>query len=647
MRTGRSYLFLACLLASVAYGRDGEGSASISPNFSVAGKLGTWTVTFTVGPSGIATGGGIWVEMPTGWTDQRFSDPQLNPEKPHYFNYRASRLGVALYYHLYNLLPSTGKRHWFRRVFYLGVKEGRLQPGDTITLVIGDTAGGKNAGTVGPTFTPGGNVTVTSDTDGDGKAAPIAHLPFIETRPAEAVEMQAIAPTNVVVNRPFEVQVNVYDQFANLALYSGSIALRAANARIEPVKSDFKRFRVTLATPGFYRLEAEVDSRFGRVRSNPIEATISEKKHNIYWGDIHSHTGISHDGSGADPYPYARDVSRLDFYSLTDHIMVNNPALRNMGKVGNDYGEGTTAEDWAWTRTQVQKYYAPGKFVTILGFEYTLVWPWGHHNVYFRGDNRDYFVGDNVPDVRSLWNAIAKDDAYTIPHHLGIDWNDGGVTSSAVEWTDRNDRQRPALEIYSTHGESELFNPSHPLSYENQKKRISLPGPHYAQDGWKTGARLGVLASSDNHTAQPGQRNDGLAAVLAARLDRDSVFDAIRTRHSYGTTGERIWLDFQVNGHHMGEEFTASDTPKVTFRAVGTDAIVMIEVVKLDLSSKKFTRLGILQPDSEDVSGEFWDKEFAHESMYYLRLKQKNLVRGREVWAWSSPIWVKRPPAVR
>jgi hypothetical protein len=28
--------------------------------------------------------------------------------------------------------------------------------------------------------------------------------------------------------------------------------------------------------------------------------------------------------------------------------------------------------------------------------------------------------------------------------------------------------------------------------------------------------------------------------------------------------------------------------------------------------------------------------------MYYLRLRQQKPVRDREVWAWSSPIWVKR-----
>jgi hypothetical protein len=131
--------------------------------------------------------------------------------------------------------------------------------------------------------------------------------------------------------------------------------------------------------------------------------------------------------------------------------------------------------------------------------------------------------------------------------------------------------------------------------------------------------------------------------VLARRLDRESIFGSIRTRHSYGTTGERIWLDFRVNGRRMGAEFAlGSGAPEITFREVGTDEIVFLEVMKLDLATKKFQRLGVMQPDSDDVQGKFWDKEFTGDSMYYVRLKQKSLVRGREMWAWSSPVWVKR-----
>ena len=42
-------------------------------------------------------------------------------------------------------------------------------------------------------------------------------------------------------------------------------------------------------------------------------------------------------------------------------------------------------------------------------------------------------------------------------------------------------------------------------------------------------------------------------AVLARALTRDDIWDAIRSRRVYATTGANILLDFQVNGAHMGE----------------------------------------------------------------------------------------------
>jgi hypothetical protein len=49
-----------------------------------------------------------------------------------------------------------------------------------------------------------------------------------------------------------------------------------------------------------------------------------------------------------------------------------------------------------------------------------------------------------------------------------------------------------------------------------------------------------------------------------------------------------------------------------------------------------------LNPGSQDCDGAFWDKSFKNDSMYYLRLRQQKPVRDREVWAWSSPVWVRK-----
>src|SRR5262245_22741235 len=98
-------LFLAPF-ADVAPAADGEGSVSVTPDFSVAGASGTWTVTYTAGQSGIAAGGSIRIELPTGWSDARWSEPQFRkPSAPHYTTIRASSKTAKLYHHVENQLP--------------------------------------------------------------------------------------------------------------------------------------------------------------------------------------------------------------------------------------------------------------------------------------------------------------------------------------------------------------------------------------------------------------------------------------------------------------------------------------------------------------------------------------------------------------
>jgi hypothetical protein len=89
-----------------------------------------------------------------------------------------------------------------------------------------------------------------------------------------------------------------------------------------------------------------------------------------------------------------------------------------------------------------------------------------------------------------------------------------------VDWTYQNERLQTTVEIYSEHGQSEYYDRKHPLSYENCSSGTSSNDPHYARDAWVAGQRLGVIASSDDHSASPGRPYKGLAAVYAENLTR-------------------------------------------------------------------------------------------------------------------------------
>ena len=79
-------------------------------------------------------------------------------------------------------------------------------------------------------------------------------------------------------------------------------------------------------------------------------------------------------------------------------------------------------------------------------------------------------------------------------------------------------------------------------------------GNNYLQNGYE----VGFVAASDDHRSKPGRapgmffspqlQPGGLAAVIAKQKTGDAIFDALRARSAYATSGDRILLDARLNG---------------------------------------------------------------------------------------------------
>ena len=288
----------------------------------------------------------------------------------------------------------------------------------------------------------------------------------------------------------------------------------------------------------------------------------------------------------------------------------------------------------------------PVNFATILGYEATFQSPWAHHNVYFRDDG-DVRIGAHNGTVQDLWRQLVPGEAMTIPHHTGVRFspkasNLPGGTGPNIDWQYANDAFRRVVEVYSGHGLCEYYDPDHPLAYQHCDFSLndSARGPHYAQDGWLTGQRMGTICSSDNHQAQPGKRQTGLAAVWAPALTRSSIFDSIHNRQTYGTTGARILLKVWVNDTFMGQETASGNGVTVRVWAVGTDEIAWIEVLRGDLDAQRFEVVYRQEPQAAECAFTWDDPQPVANALYYVRLRQKDPVAGRVAQAWSSPIWV-------
>src|SRR5262249_27251073 len=74
-------------------------------------------------------------------------------------------------------------------------------------------------------------------------------------------------------------------------------------------------------------------------------------------------------------------------------------------------------------------------------------------------------------------------------------------------------------------------------------------------DAFEMGYRVGVVCHSDDHKGRPGATTPGassfgaiggLSCYFMSELTRDALFEALRTRRHYGTTGARLFLDVRA-----------------------------------------------------------------------------------------------------
>lgn len=120
-------------------------------------------------------------------------------------------------------------------------------------------------------------------------------------------------------------------------------------------------------------------------------------------------------------------------------------------------------------------------------------------------------------------------------------------------------------------------------------------------------------------------------AVYAEEHTRRSIFRALYDRRCYATTGARIILDVESDGHAMGSEVRTGSPPHLRVVAVGTARIARVEIKK---DSKV---VHAIRPDTTTVDLAWRDAGFRPDQpcYYYVRLVQ---VDNEE--AISSPIWI-------
>lgn len=389
--------------------------------------------------------------------------------------------------------------------------------------------------------------------------------------------------------------------------------------------------KVKLKKEGIFRFEANFENK--PVFSNPCVCRRDAGKR-LFWGDPHIHSALSncmikYSRSLNFGFNAARYLSCLDWAGVADHV--------SNGRCGLD--------KWKEQTAGADAYDEPGSFVTLPAYEASLAGGKGGDNNVYMDKFPSMFIDDyENGSVKTLCEKLEElsrkenFDFFVVPHHTTRTGKHGEIPDDIYP----GEKLMPVVEIHSKWGSSEYRGNPFPL------KDIH-PGPSYVADLLERNLMLGFIAGTDTHATmtfgkpvlEPGHidRLPGLTAVCAEKLERGEIFHAIKSRNCYAACGERIYLDFKINGIPMGSSIKISS-------GITPSANIHIEcAAKGDLETVEIIRNGqcirTLRPEAWKFGIDFEDKDlrdiFCKRRIchYYVRVRCKS---GAS--AWASPIWI-------
>ena len=554
---------------------DTWGSVAISPTDDVVvGSFSTWTLTYTVGAYAMDVGGGLKI----GTRRQAdFGHPQFDdPAADNYATVTCSRAESRFE----TFFDPRGHKRPFNAVAVIRLAAGPLYPGDTVTIVFGDTSGGSRGLAVQSFPEDASDFAMFVDPLSSGEYKRVyCQSPNFRILSGPSEYFTVVAPTIAESGKPFRVQVRGNDKFGNPTPVDAAgltldadppvdLSLTEATGRSTWVDG------VTLSGVGVRRLQLRTGASV-LAESNPV--VVRDRADEIIcWGDTQAQTASTVGVGTPDEYfAYARDLAAIDF---TTHQ-------------GNDFI--LSDADLEEVRQAAKKHNEPGRFAAFFGWEWS--GPTGTG-----GDRNVMFLDDEGPIYRSShWQLSSEEMA------------GNAAETECVHARDLHEKMRQYM---ADTGRKVIMVPhigGRRSDFEAQDPELEPIFEICSNHGvfeWRlheflaAGVRVGVVGASDDHTCRPGLAYPstpemtilgGLGAIYSRELSRQGIYDGMMARHCYGTTGARMYLQVGIDGHTMGDVADVAGPVRVAGVVNGT---APIESISLFNRSKELTRF---KPNSE------------------------------------------------
>jgi len=315
----------------------------------------------------------------------------------------------------------------------------------------------------------------------------------------------------------------------------------------------------------------------------------------FFFGNLHSHSAYS-DGIGTPSqiYHWARHKAKLDFYGITDH------------------GHQLSVNEWNDIKNKSYDHTQDNHFVALHGFEWTSFF--GHICIW----NSNSFTTAKINrNLLSLYIWLRRNNAIAQFNHPGREkllFKNFALNNSAFN-------QIIAIET---------GNKNNGNIHDEYLKYYSRA----LQKGW----RLGPTNNQDNHRLKI---NSHRTVIIAQRLTKKSLLDALKARRFYSSDDPNIEVTFKINNHWMGDVIKPRNK-NITFTIKIEDDEAINSIYILD---KKDRIIDALFPQKTPQSVT-WNPTISlrENNFFYLKVYSQDSKGdekdSREQLTVTAPIWV-------
>jgi hypothetical protein len=483
----------------------------------VAGAYAELTLIYTAGTFGIDDTGMVKIS----WrTTSDMSKPQFDkPAAANFTTVEASNdAKLDVWFDRLNIRP-------YANTLLIRVCRGYLRAGDRLTVRMGDRRQGSPGYRLQTNCEARVELRTSIDAFATYEFTELPQQPSFALVPGPAAQWKTIWPSLAVIGEPFRLAIVAEDAWGNptgeaeqtLSLVP-SRPIRGLPQTVAINRGEGPRVLDNLIAdaPGDLELRLVADGQ-ELARANPLRV-VAQAPLRRYWGDLHGQSGETIGMGTAESYfRYARDLAFLDI----------------VGHQGNDFQ--ITDAFWAELNRLTATFDAPGRFVCLPGYEWSgNTGMGGDRNIFFRREGRpiqrsSHILVEGQTSSRAVHTAdelfrALEGEAAVVIAHVGGRYADIKVAHDG--------RLERSVEVHSTWGTFEWL----------------------LHDAFEKGYRVGVVCHSDDHKGRPGATQPGastfgaiggLTCYFMPELTRDALFEALRRRRHYGTTGARIFLDLR------------------------------------------------------------------------------------------------------